>query len=95
MKLIIDIPDSAYDFLSNTVDAIAVGTPLEKHDEEIIKETVESIWGKQPYNELLDEIRAEIENECEPCIYEIDFAYTNGLSRALEIIDKYKKGDKE
>lgn len=42
--------------------------------------------------DVLDKIRAEIEKECEPCIYEIDFAYKHGLLRALEIIDKYRKG---
>lgn len=33
MKLIIDIPDSAYDFLSQTNDAIANGTPLTESDD--------------------------------------------------------------
>lgn len=44
---------------------------------------------------VLDKIRADIEKECKPSIYEIDFAYKKGLSRALEIIDKYRKGDKK
>ena len=44
---------------------------------------------------MLDEIRAEIEKECKPCIYEIDFAYKHGLLRTLEIIDKYRNGDEE
>ena len=43
-------------------DYIFAGTPLEKHDAKIIKETVESIWGKPPYTEVLDKIRAEIEH---------------------------------
>lgn len=34
-----------------------------KHDEEIIKETVESIWGKPPYTEVLDKIASEIEEQ--------------------------------
>lgn len=46
-------------------------------------------------SDVLDKIRADIEKECEPCIYEIDFTYKKGLSRALEIIDKYRNGDKE
>lgn len=44
---------------------------------------------------MLDEIRDEIKKEGEPCIYEIDFAYKHGLLRALEIIDKYRKGDED
>lgn len=38
----------------------------------------------------LKKIRKDIEKECKPCIYEVDFAYKKGLSRTLEIIDKYK-----
>lgn len=89
MKLIIDIPDSAYDFLSQTVDAIANGTPLEKHDEEIIKETVASIWGKPPYIELLDKIRAELHATAE--MHEDDVYYLRE-EWIDEIIDKYRKG---
>lgn len=33
------------------------------HEEEIIVTTVESIWGKPPYTELLDRIRAEVEKQ--------------------------------
>lgn len=46
----------------------------------------------KPKTNVLDEIRTEIEKECEPCIYEIDFAYKHGLLRTLEIIGKYSKG---
>lgn len=45
----------------NIHEAIYNGTPLDKHDEEVIAETVESIWGKPPYMDMLDKIRAEIE----------------------------------
>ena len=75
------------------------GTPLEKHDAEIIKETVESIWGKPPYTELLDKIRAEILEKCFDVPYK-NQAFDYGLkivkwSDVLDIIDKYRKGDKE
>lgn len=67
-----------------------------KHDEEIIKETVESIWGKPPYNDVLDKIRAEIKHHSEHFINdngEDSFAiYEDDV---LAIIDKYRKGDKE
>ena len=67
MKLIIDIPEEEYIKICDepcTELALAVrnGTSLDKHDEEIIAETVESRWGKPPYTELLDKIRVEIED---------------------------------
>lgn len=69
------------------------GTPLDKHDEEVIAETVESIWGKPPYIDMLDKIRAEITEYAIP-----DFEYHGcggsqkivELEDVLEIIDKYK-----
>ena len=63
---------------------------LAKHDEEVIKETVASIWGKPPYTEMLDEIRAEIEN--------LRFGQPFRklvVDECLDIIDKYRKGDME
>jgi len=95
MKLIIDIPEETYNdiqsrdwkngefIFSEEWRAIHNGTPLEKHDEEVIKETVESIWGKPPYNEVLDKIRTEIDN-----------ALSDGMihkKTVLGIIDMYRK----
>lgn len=47
------------------VEAVRKGTPLEKHDEEVIKETVESIWGKPPCDDAIsrqavDELSKEL-----------------------------------
>lgn len=63
---------------------------LDKHDEEVIKETVESIWGKPPYTELLDEIRAEIATRYTKCGID-DYDYASGLKHAMNVIDKYRK----
>ena len=100
MQIVIDIDENLYtrlfdngiDNYADAIDmakAIRTGTPLDKHDEEVIKETVESIWGKPPYIELLDKIRDEIEN------YDNFIICANGqkgihIDKALEIIDKYK-----
>ena len=84
-------------FENRVFSAIANGTPLEKHDEKVIKETVESIWGKPPYTELLDKIRAEIisdiENEVYDALHGDKYAstYLCGMRHALEIIDKYRE----
>jgi hypothetical protein len=66
-----------------------------KHDEEIIKETVESIWGKPPYTEVLDSIKAEIETAKEKWWSNAKSNYFVKLSDVIAIIDKYRKGDKE
>ncbi|MBO5971318.1 MAG: hypothetical protein J6S14_22825 [Clostridia bacterium] len=109
MKLIIDIPEEDYNniepFLNgeaikggfnlfNTLEIIKNGIPLDKHDEEIIATTVESIWGKPPYTELLDKIRAEIEHLT---ITEGGEDYTRKMAelyslkiKVLQIIDKYR-----
>ena len=39
--------------LRKICDAIKSATPLEKHDEKVIKETVESIWGKPPCDDAI------------------------------------------
>lgn len=77
-------------------DLPSVQPKREKHDEEIIKETVESIWGKPPYNEVLDKIKAEIEQilTYDQFTGERYSAY-EFKSDVLQIIDKYRKGDKE
>ncbi len=85
MKLIIDIPEEYYNnllkncrFSSEEIPivslAIAVSTPLEKHDAE-----------------LLDKIRAEIEEVAEE-ESKHDKMWAQGLKYALKIIDKYRKG---
>jgi hypothetical protein len=85
------------------VNYIANGTPLEKHDEEVIKETVESIWGKPPYTEVLDKIRAEI-MDCLKALDEIEKSGFNiylpneisgrrlTYKQCLGFIDKYIAG---
>ena len=103
MKLIIDIPDTAYEGIMNADKAsgnwndnllgilckgVANGTPLDTHDKEIIATTVESIWGKPPYTELLDKIKAEIEQlHYHP---KLDFVKNDEVvEMAIEIIDKH------
>ena len=123
MKLIIDIDENLYNRVISPEhlicftdpmrceQAIKEGTLLEKHDEKVIKETVESIWGKPPYiehidklidkcmetlfDDTLDKIRAEIEQVTEE-ESKHDKKWAQGLKYALKIIDKYRdKGDKE
>ena len=116
MKLIIDIPEDVYNDMIKLVKvdgdidrlvdvAIVNGTPLEKHDEEVIKETVESVWGKPPYNDVFDKIRAEIQNlrdcscSCSDGIIDdveeiLDkYRQSRRLKHALEIIDKYRESE--
>ena len=58
-----------------------------KHDEEVIKETVASIWGKPPYTEVLDKIRAEIEEHRNKTEHMDKYDL---VGDCLDIIDKYK-----
>lgn len=112
MKLIIDIPEEDYKevledtysgtpFENRIFTVVANATPLEKHDEEIIKETVESIWGKPPYTEVLDAIKAEIERyqaDCNlSCSDDANCRICDKITfdTIYRIIDKYRKGDKE
>ena len=99
MKIVIDIHEKEYQSILNSgqvpygiVYAIMNGTSLDKHDEEVIAETVESIWGKPPYIELLDKIRAEMVElwQNEPCAIE-----HGCLDEVLKIIDKYKVESEE
>ena len=113
MKLIIDIPEEKIVIEYGEVisigrnndkelaDYIFAGTPLETHDEEIIKETVASIWGKPPYTEMLDSIKADIERyqaDCDlSCSDDSNCRTCNNITfgTIYQIIDKYRKGDKE
>lgn len=116
MKLIIEIDNSIYDICKSVrnlpldendimsgliMQSIANGTPLEKHDEEIIKETVASIWGKPPYTEVLDKIKADVEQYQADCDLSCsDDANCRTCDRITfdsiyRIIDKYRKGDKK
>lgn len=69
-----------------------------KHDEEIIKETVASVWGKPPYTEVLDSIKAEIEQykaDCDlTCSDDSNCRTCNNITfgTIYQIIDKYRKG---
>ena len=110
MQIVIDIPKAEYEdikYFRTIVDesrdyiasSILNGTPFDTHDEEIIATTVESIWGKPPYAELLDKIRAEIHE------YLCEVGYTGWIDISknkieediFNIIDKYRaeRGDKE
>ena len=64
-----------------------------KHDAEVIKETVESMWGKPPYTEVLDKIRAEIAEYKDDKI--IHDERTEMIDIVLEIIDKYRAESEE
>lgn len=98
MKLLIDIPEEQYIKICDepcTELALAVrnGTPLDKHDEEIIAETVESIWGKPPYTELLDNLTADIEALREPTEpHLVDYRYHRNdmLDMVLGVIERYR-----
>ena len=103
MQIVIDMPKEEYEIIKAckapmtwVEHLIKNGTPLDEHDEEVIAETVESIWGKPPYIEVLDKIRAEIEK----AVWEDVVISLNGTEEVriprldpddvFEIIDKYK-----
>lgn len=109
MKLIVDVSESDYEVIINHCDdyvkslynepeercilAVKNGTPLDKHDEEIIAETVESIWGKPPYTELLDNLTADLESLREPTEpHLVDYRYHRNdmLDMVLGVIERYK-----
>ena len=111
IELIVKIPHSLYANLSKIqrgsiaskriLECVCNGTPLEKHDEKVIKDTVASIWGKPPYTEVLDKITAEIKeksglifklNDYDLIPKSVLIIETNAV---LQIIDKYRKRDKE
>ena len=101
MKLIIDIPEGLKkDFeleqwtalsCMEMKNALINGTPLDKHDEEVIAETVESIWGKPPYIDVLDKIKAEIEQNAYPIVHGVN-NHEKGMTLygILQVIDKYR-----
>lgn len=101
IELVVKLPESIWVAIQNgeycgilddrTYNAIKNGTPLEKHDEEVIKETVESIWGKPPYTEMLDKMRAEIKSispKTYPFLHSTDRYVKEDA--VLQIIEKYK-----
>ena len=106
MQIVIKIPEEYHKAImeipveQSTADMLIIrnGTPLDKHDEEVIKETVESIWGKPPYTELLENIRAEIE-KLNPVDYGSIYSYESHYGAkemqndVLEIIDKYAESE--
>lgn len=108
MQIIIEIPEELYTklFDNGTEDygivnddlfviakSIRNCTPLDKHDEEVIAETVESIWGKPPYMDMLDKIRAEIEQNAYPIVHGVN-NHEKGMTLygILQVIDKYRGG---
>jgi len=103
MKLIVDISEGVYkniDSIQNgsigskqIINKVKNGTPLDKHDEEIIAETVESIWGKPPYTELLDCLTTDLESLREPTEpHLVDYRYHRNdmLDMVLGVIERYK-----
>lgn len=109
MKLIVDVDEEIYNHMkerymygyANTeIDkvglAVSNGTPLDKHDEEIIAETVESIWGKPPYTELLDNLTADLEalrEPTEPHLVDYHYHRNDMLDMVLGVIERYKGGE--
>lgn len=88
-KWIYDVNKFSNDYgIGDFIDLIQNGTPLDKHDEEIIAETVESIWGKPPYAELLDKIRAEFEEHAK-INQNLNIDRARAICWCLDIIDKY------
>lgn len=90
-KLIDDTFDMAIKALEQDID-------FDKQAEKVIEETVKSIWGKPPYTEVLDKIRAEIEKVVwEDVVVSLDGTDEVRIPRldpddVFEIIDKYRKG---
>ena len=60
VKAVIDKKGTNEIVIETIWQAVKNGTPLDTHDEEIIATTVESIWGKPPYTDMLDNLRAEM-----------------------------------
>ena len=83
-----DDKDDNDDVKTALMRAVLNGTLLDTHDEEIIAETVKSIWGKPPYTELLDKIRAEIIQVANQEKLH-DEKWALGLRHAVKIIDKH------
>lgn len=88
-------------FLEEVNKLPSVQPKQNKGDEEIIKETVESIWGKPPYTEVPDSIKAEIEQyqaDCNlSCSDDANCRICDKITfdTIYRIIDKYRKGNKE
>ena len=112
MQIVIDIDEDYFEIIKHDVaqgndykpfKLIANGTLLDEHDEEVIKETVESIWGKPPYTELLDKIRDEIEGNMESIVGKYDSSIpkfnmpsykierNKAREECISIIDKYRE----
>ena len=106
MKLLIDINDNEYEGIKkypdnitsypvtiHLYDAVRNGVPLDKHDEEIIATTVESIWGKPPYTDMFDKLRTDLEALREPTEpHLVDYRYHRNdmLDMVLGVIERYK-----
>lgn len=101
-----DLKGGYYDHGGLIGKAIKNGTPLAKHDEEVIKETVESIWGKPPYIEHIDNLidkcmetlfdvtLDKIATELKDLIKTVDDmgCSTKQFRVALGIVNQYRKG---
>lgn len=77
-------------FKENIIDELPSVTPsidLDKHDEELIKETVSNVWGTVVPMSVIDDIRAEIYEELNN-----DEGASYGLGIALGIIAKHISG---
>ena len=114
MQIVIDIPDNDYDNIMYNHEyrswdmtvlerIIANGIDLDKHDEELIKETVANVWGTVVPMSVIEDIRTEIEEELithgqviEGEYFSEDAGNINfGLNKALNIIDKHIGKEKE
>lgn len=80
------------------IKALEQDIDFDKQAEEIIKETVESIWGKPPYTEVLDSIKADVEKyqaDCDlSCSDDANCRICDKITfdTIYRIIDKYRKG---
>jgi len=81
MKIVIDIPEEDYNKLKSQDKVICINTNIQ----EIIRNGVS-------LPEMLNKIRAEITSYR---TRDKGWGFYAGIDKALEIIDKYREGDKE
>lgn len=78
IELVIKIPKKVYKSICNMENPICRTTLMV------------SIANGKPLNQVLDEIKTEIDSAIPICDYEEDYLYANGLEKAIEIIEKRK-----
>ena len=104
MRIIIDIPDNDYDNIMYNHEfrswdmtvleqIIAKGVDLDKHDEELIKETVANVWGTVVPMSVIEDIKTEIAEYKDDKV--IHAERNEMVDIVLQIIDKHIRKEKK